>query len=191
MVLLRRLCRVVCAADYSWDSLNLSHPTREAIKEMGFEKMMEVQARCIPVILQGKDVMGSAKTGSGKTLAFLVPAVELLYRTQFKPRNGAFPCGPGRTDPRVCRHIGLPSCRVRASCRRLSLTRTLSGAAGTGVIIISPTRELSLQIYGVVKELAKHHNLTHGIGACRGLPLQLHAVLALLALPLISVLSPC
>ena len=32
--------------------------------------------------------MGAARTGSGKTLAFLVPAVELLYRLNFLPRNG-------------------------------------------------------------------------------------------------------
>ena len=32
--------------------------------------------------------MGAAQTGSGKTLAFLVPAVELLYKLNFMPRNG-------------------------------------------------------------------------------------------------------
>ena len=34
---------------------------------------------------------------------------------------------------------------------------------GTGVVIISPTRELSLQTYGVVCELLSRHHLTHGI----------------------------
>ena len=34
------------------------------------------------------DLLGAAKTGSGKTLAFLLPAVELLYKLNFKPRNG-------------------------------------------------------------------------------------------------------
>lgn len=48
--------------------------------------------------------MGAAKTGSGKTLAFLIPAIELVYKCHFMPRNG------------------------------------------TGVIIISPTRELSMQV---------------------------------------------
>ena len=37
--------------------------------------------------------MGAAKTGSGKTLAFLIPAIELLYKLKFMPRNGKFlPC---------------------------------------------------------------------------------------------------
>lgn len=35
-----------------------------------------------------RDILGAAKTGSGKTLAFLIPAVELLYKLNFMPRNG-------------------------------------------------------------------------------------------------------
>lgn len=105
----------------SFDALNLSPQSSEAIQEMGFTKMTPVQQRCIPPLLAGQDVLGAAKTGSGKTLAFLIPAVELLARTQFKPRNG------------------------------------------TGVVIISPTRELALQIFGVAKELFQHHAQTFAI----------------------------
>lgn len=57
---------------------------------MGFTKMTEVQARTIPPLMAGRDVLGAAKTGSGKTLAFLIPAIEMLYRLKFKPRNGKF-----------------------------------------------------------------------------------------------------
>ena len=39
-----------------------------------------------------RDLMGAARTGSGKTLAFLVPAVELLYKLNFMPRNGMCTC---------------------------------------------------------------------------------------------------
>lgn len=49
---------------------------------------MQIQARGIPPLLLGKDVLGAARTGSGKTLAFLIPAVELLYHTRFTHRNG-------------------------------------------------------------------------------------------------------
>ena len=55
---------------------------------MGFTRMTEVQARTIPPLMAGRDVLGAAKTGSGKTLAFLVPAVEMLHKLKFKPRNG-------------------------------------------------------------------------------------------------------
>lgn len=53
--------------------LNLSSKTMQAITDMGFEKMTEIQKRGIPPLLAGRDVLGAAKTGSGKTLAFLIP----------------------------------------------------------------------------------------------------------------------
>ncbi|KAJ4717223.1 RNA helicase [Melia azedarach] len=72
----------------SFESLGLSQHTFRAIQEMGFQFMTQIQARAIPPLMVGKDVLGAARTGSGKTLAFLVPAVELLYNAQFSPRNG-------------------------------------------------------------------------------------------------------
>ena len=58
--------------------------------EMGFKTMTPIQARTIPPLLTGRDVLGAARTGSGKTLAFLVPSIEILCRLKFKPRNGAW-----------------------------------------------------------------------------------------------------
>ncbi|GMI78232.1 hypothetical protein like AT3G18600 [Hibiscus trionum] len=72
----------------SFESLGLSEQTFKAIKEMGFQYMTQIQARSIPPLMIGKDVLGAARTGSGKTLAFLVPAVELLFNVRFTPRNG-------------------------------------------------------------------------------------------------------
>nr|KYP55846.1 DEAD-box ATP-dependent RNA helicase 51 [Cajanus cajan] len=72
----------------SFTSLELSEPTSKAIADMGFHRMTQIQARAIPPLLAGSDVLGAARTGAGKTLAFLVPAVELLRSAQFTPRNG-------------------------------------------------------------------------------------------------------
>ena len=105
----------------NFESLELSAPTMRGIDAMGFKTMTEVQARCIPPLLAGKDVLGAARTGSGKTLAFLVPAVELLYHAKFMPRNG------------------------------------------TGVMVLSPTRELALQIYNVAQQVMEKHSQTHGL----------------------------
>lgn len=58
------------------------------IKDMGFTTMTEIQAKAIPPLLEGRDLVGAAKTGSGKTLAFLIPAIDLIYKLKFKPRNG-------------------------------------------------------------------------------------------------------
>lgn len=125
----------------AFSSLDLSEGTRKAIDGMGFASMTEVQARTIPPLLAGKDVLGAAKTGSGKTLAFLIPAVEMLYKLKFKPRNG-------KAD-----------FHESSWCRMLTRDRP----AGTGAIVISPTRELALQIFGVAKELCEHHNQTFAI----------------------------
>ncbi|KAK9114728.1 hypothetical protein Syun_021525 [Stephania yunnanensis] len=72
----------------SFAQLELSEPTMNAIKGMGFENMTQIQARAIPPLLEGKDVLGAARTGSGKTLSFLIPAIELLHHVHFSPRNG-------------------------------------------------------------------------------------------------------
>ncbi|KZV45971.1 DEAD-box ATP-dependent RNA helicase 51 [Dorcoceras hygrometricum] len=72
----------------SFTDMPLSEPTINAIKDLGFKYMTQIQARAIPRLLEGKDILGAARTGSGKTLAFLVPAVELLHHIHFTPRNG-------------------------------------------------------------------------------------------------------
>merc|ERR1712013_965948 len=76
----------------------------------------------IPGPLPGSSLgAGILSDSSFKTLSFLIPAVELVYKLKFMPRNG------------------------------------------TGVIIISPTRELSMQTFGVLRELLKHHYHTYGL----------------------------
>lgn len=71
-----------------FSELDLSEPTMRGLEGMGFKTMTTIQEKSIPPLLAGKDVLGAARTGSGKTLAFLIPAVELLHRLKFKPRNG-------------------------------------------------------------------------------------------------------
>ncbi|CAG8489720.1 10022_t:CDS:2 [Acaulospora morrowiae] len=69
--------------NYDFESLEILEPTRKVIKEMRFKKMTEVQARIIPHLLAGYNVLGTAKTGLGKTLAFLILAIELLHSQIF------------------------------------------------------------------------------------------------------------
>ena len=123
-----------------FSTLELSEPTNKALADMGFATMTQIQAKSIPVLLAGKDVLGAARTGSGKTLAFLIPAVELLHRLKFKPMNGK-----SSLDTPLNNADSGPCC------------------TGTGIIIVSPTRELALQIFGVAKDLMAHHSQTLGI----------------------------
>jgi ATP-dependent RNA helicase DeaD len=56
--------------------LKLSPELAKAVAEMGFEEATPIQSLSIPVILEGKDVMGQAQTGTGKTAAFGIPILE-------------------------------------------------------------------------------------------------------------------
>uniref|UniRef100_A0A7S3K297 ATP-dependent RNA helicase n=1 Tax=Aureoumbra lagunensis TaxID=44058 RepID=A0A7S3K297_9STRA len=75
-------------SEMKFEELPLTEKTQKALKEMGMDRMTKIQAKAIPPLLEGKDLLGKAKTGSGKTLAFLVPLIELLCKTKFQQRNG-------------------------------------------------------------------------------------------------------
>jgi len=57
---------------------DLSPAQREAIARAGWEGLMPVQARALPILAEGRDVMVQSRTGSGKTGAFLLPMLERL-----------------------------------------------------------------------------------------------------------------
>lgn len=61
-----------------FEDLNISTEVLRALKEGGYETPTEVQERCIPAILEKKDIIGRSATGSGKTFAFGIPAVEMI-----------------------------------------------------------------------------------------------------------------
>ncbi|KAL2426194.1 ATP-dependent RNA helicase DRS1 [Exophiala dermatitidis] len=70
----------------SFQQFSLSRPILKALAALSFTAPTPIQARAIPVALQGLDVVGSAVTGSGKTAAFLLPILErLLYRPRKVP----------------------------------------------------------------------------------------------------------
>ena len=60
--------------------LQLSNPLARAVAEMGYETMTPIQAQAIPVVLQGRDVMGAAQTGTGKTAAFALPLLQRMLK---------------------------------------------------------------------------------------------------------------
>lgn len=59
-----------------FDELNLSAPLLRGIVEMGFEQASPIQAKAIPAVLEGGDIIGQAQTGTGKTAAFGIPLLE-------------------------------------------------------------------------------------------------------------------
>jgi superfamily II DNA/RNA helicase len=64
----------------SFAQLSLSPSIARAVTEMGYETMTPIQAQAIPVVLEGRDVMGAAQTGTGKTAAFSLPLLQRMLK---------------------------------------------------------------------------------------------------------------
>lgn len=62
----------------NFQELGLSREILRGLEEMGFQEATPIQAQTIPLIMQGRDIIGHSQTGTGKTAAFSLPAIELL-----------------------------------------------------------------------------------------------------------------
>ena len=60
-------------SEITFRDLNLPEELLQALDKVGYEKPTPIQAECIPLILQGHDLLGTAQTGTGKTAAFALP----------------------------------------------------------------------------------------------------------------------
>ncbi len=97
-----------------FEELGLMPQIMRGIQEMGFEETTPIQAQAIPVVMEGRDVIGQAQTGTGKTAAFGIPMLQKI-------------------DP---------------DSKKLQ------------VLILSPTRELAIQVSEELRNLSKY---MHGI----------------------------
>lgn len=61
-----------------FEELNLDPAIIRAVQDMGFEETSPIQAKAIPVVLEGKDIVGQAQTGTGKTAAFGIPLLQRI-----------------------------------------------------------------------------------------------------------------
>ena len=61
-----------------FSSLPIQEPILQAVQEMGFQEMTEIQSKAIPPMLEGRDVIAKAPTGTGKTCAFGIPLIERI-----------------------------------------------------------------------------------------------------------------
>ena len=93
-----------------FDSISLSEELRRAVADMNYTETTEIQAGAIPLIMEGRDVIGRSSTGTGKTAAYGIPAVEMVDGELKRPQ----------------------------------------------VLVLSPTRELAMQIAGEVRKYMKY-----------------------------------
>ncbi len=70
-------------------SLDITEPILQSLQEEGYTTPTPIQAKAIPIILQGTDLLGCAQTGTGKTAAFAIPILQLLgtHKTHEKKRK--------------------------------------------------------------------------------------------------------
>jgi superfamily II DNA/RNA helicase len=101
-----------------FDVLGLAAPLLKAISETGYTTPTPIQAKAIPLALQGMDLMAGAQTGTGKTAAFALPILQKLL-----------PFASSSTSP--AKHP------IRA-------------------LVLTPTRELAIQVEESIKVYAKH-----------------------------------
>ncbi|WP_070106842.1 DEAD/DEAH box helicase [Burkholderia plantarii] len=120
----------------SFASLGLSPEIVSALQAAGYVKPTPVQQRAIPAGIAGRDLLVSSPTGSGKTAAFMLPAIERFAQLQKtlaqQPRT---PREPQSADRRQ---------------------RRPQPVARPGLLVLTPTRELAMQVTTAASTYGKH-----------------------------------
>ncbi|MEQ5838776.1 RNA helicase [Paraburkholderia acidicola] len=117
-------------------SLGLSPEIVSALVTAGYQVPTPVQQRAIPAAIAGRDLMVSSPTGSGKTAAFMLPAIERF--AQLQKTQAAQPREP----------------RDAAGADRR--TRRPQPVARPSLLVLTPTRELAMQVTTAATTYGKH-----------------------------------
>jgi ATP-dependent RNA helicase RhlE len=121
-----------------FDNLGLLEPMLRAVQAEGYEVATPIQAATIPRIIEGRDLIGCAQTGTGKTAAFALPTLQRLWKS----------------DPRPARPTGK---RDRLAGKRAASGRVIRA------LILSPTRELAIQIGASFSTYGRFTDLRHTV----------------------------
>ncbi|QTX05748.1 DEAD/DEAH box helicase [Agromyces archimandritae] len=123
----------------SFADLGLGQNIVRTLAELGAESPFPIQAATIPVVLEGRDVLGRGRTGSGKTIAFGAPTVERLMQDWAARQRDA----GGERDAASTAGLGKNARKRREMGR------------APRALILAPTRELALQIDRTVQPIAQ------------------------------------
>jgi len=144
-----------------FEDLRLIEPLLRAVRAAGYETTTPIQAKAIPHILAGKDVLGCAQTGTGKTAAFALPILQQLSRGP-KPRKKAarrirtLVLAPTRELAQQIhdsfrtygRHTRIRQTVIFGGVNQNPQARTLR--AGVDILVATPGRLLDLMGQGLV-----------------------------------------
>ena len=124
------------ADEPTFASLGLSPEIVSALEAAGYVKPTPVQQRAIPAGIAGRDLLVSSPTGSGKTAAFMLPAIERFAQLQkAQAQQPRAPREPNNGDRRV---------------------RRPQPVARPGLLVLTPTRELAMQVTTAASTYGKH-----------------------------------
>ena len=106
----------------SFSKLGLSPAVSSPLARLGYEQPTPIQAKAIPVVLTGVDLLARAQTGTGKTAAFGLPMIERLVARRGRQRARRVDSSSCRRVSWRCRSIGRsrPTARRRSSASRPS-----------------------------------------------------------------------
>ena len=137
----------------TFDSLGLAEPLLRALKAEKYEKPTPIQVQTIPLLIEGRDLLGVAETGTGKTAAFALPILHRLSNQTGLRRPGAPKALILAPTRELAGQIGE---RLRAYGRQLNLrTTVIFGGVGQGqqvkalkagvdILVATPGRLLDL-----------------------------------------------
>lgn len=136
-------------------TLRLAEPILRAVAAEGYSTPTPIQKKAIPHILEGKDLLGCAQTGTGKTAAFALPILHRLHANSHGP--GSKPHAAQSSDAQPLKHH---------TARHPSHAPHHPHHAQPGkprVLVLSPTRELALQIGDSFQTYGRHTGLRHTV----------------------------
>src|SRR3954452_8606627 len=81
----------------TFSSIGLRRELADAVTALGYEEPTPVQRETIPILLEGRDLLGQAATGTGKTAAFALPMLQRIGEDKPTPRHT---CGVVLVPPR-------------------------------------------------------------------------------------------
>jgi len=143
-----------------FNDLDLIAPVLQALQEEKYTEPTSIQERAIPVILKGRDVLGSAQTGTGKTAAFAIPIIQHLYQDQRRSKQHrkikALVITPtrelaiqiGESFTTYGRHTDINNTVIFGGVGQGSQTRAIRN--GVDVLVATPGRLLDLMEQGFI-----------------------------------------
>ncbi len=126
--------------------LNLISPILKAVDLQGYVVPTPIQEKAIPIILQGRDLIGCAQTGTGKTAAFAIPILQSLYNEKQVSAMPSSDVSAAAYAPKTDRFSSKPLLPVRPGFGGRRTAGNPATPSPVKVLVMTPTRELAIQI---------------------------------------------